>query len=123
MIVTTGSLVGEAIKASVDLEKKSVGSIVVNLNCLNRIDLSVLIPLIKKCEGRIVTVEDHQVALGMGSFLCHQLIQAGENIFMKSLGVRGEFGQSAYNAIELYQKHKMDSVSISKAAAQLLESF
>ncbi len=120
MIVTTGSLVGEALKASHDLEKKSVGSIVVNLNCLNHIDISVLKPLIKKCEGRIVTVEDHQVALGMGSYLCHQLIQAGENIFMKSLGVHGEFGQSAYNAIELYQKHKMDSVSISKAAMELL---
>ncbi len=120
MIVTTGSLVGEALKASHDLEKKSVGSIVVNLNCLNHIDISVLKPLIKKCEGRIVTVEDHQVALGMGSYLCHQLIQAGENIFMKSLGVHGEFGQSAYNAIELYQKHKMDSVSISKAAKELL---
>ncbi len=120
MIVTTGSLVGEALKASHDLEKKSVGSIVVNLNCLNHIDISVLKPLIKKCEGRIVTVEDHQVALGLGSYLCHQLIQNGENIFMKSLGVHGEFGQSAYNAIELYQKHKMDSVSISKAAMELL---
>ncbi len=120
MIVTTGSLVGEALKASHDLEKKSVGSIVVNLNCLNHIDISELKPLIKKCEGRIVTVEDHQVALGMGSYLCHQLILAGENIFMKSLGVHGEFGQSAYNAIELYRKHKMDSVSISKAAAELL---
>jgi transketolase len=120
MIVTTGSLVGEAIKASIDLEKKSMGSIVINLNCLNHIDLKTLIPLIKKCEGRIVTVEDHQVLLGLGAFLCHQLILAGENIFMKSLGVRGEFGQSAYNAIELYQKHGMDSVSISTAAVELL---
>ena len=120
MLVTTGSLVNEALKASSELEKKSIGSIVVNLNCLNHVNLSVLKPLIKKCEGRIVTVEDHQVALGMGAYLCHQLVQSGENIFMKSLGVRGEFGQSAYNAIELYRKHGMDSAAIAKAAAELL---
>ncbi len=120
LLVTTGSLVGEVLKASAALEKKSVGSIVVNLNCLNHIDLAVLKPLLKKCEGRLVTVEDHQVSLGLGSYLCHQLVQSGENLSMKSLGVHGEFGQSAYNAIELYRKHGMDSESIAKAATELL---
>ena len=120
MLLTTGSLVGEAIKASQQLEKKSVGSIVVNLNCLNNVNMQTLKPLIKKCEGRIVTVEDHQVKLGLGSFISHQCVQAGEFISMKSLGVHGEFGQSAYNAIELYQKHKMDSASITSAAIELL---
>ena len=120
MLLTTGSLVGEAIKASQQLEKKSVGSIVVNLNCLNNVNMQTLKPLIKKCEGRIVTVEDHQVKLGLGSFISHQCVQAGEFISMKSLGVHGEFGQSAYSAIELYQKHKMDSASITSAAIELL---
>ena len=82
--------------------------------------MQTLKPLIKKCEGRIVTVEDHQVKLGLGSFISHQCVQAGEFISMKSLGVHGEFGQSAYNAIELYQKHKMDSASITSAAIELL---
>jgi transketolase len=120
MLITTGSLVGEAIKASTDLEKKGVGSIVVNLNSLNKLNLSALKPLVKKCEGRIVTVEDHQVLLGLGAFVSHQLVQSGEFITMKSLGVHGEFGQSAYNAIDLYRKHKMDSSSIAKAAIELL---
>ncbi len=120
MLLATGSLVGEAIKASQLLEKKSVGSIVVNLNCLNNVNMQTLKPLIKKCEGRIVTVEDHQVKLGLGSFISHQCVLAGEFISMKSLGVHGEFGQSAYNAIELYQKHKMDSASIASAAIELL---
>jgi len=119
MIIATGSLLSQAIQASEELEKKSVGSIVVNINCLNHIDLEILKPLIKKCNGRIVTVEDHQVSLGMGSYICHQLVQAREPIFMKSLGVRGEFGQSAYSAIELYSKHGMDSESILKAALSL----
>ena len=35
---------------------------------------------------------------------------------LKLLGVHGEFGQSAYNAIELYRKHGIDSESMVKAA-------
>lgn len=120
MVVTSGSLVGEAIKASHELEKKGVGSIVVHLNSLNRLNVSSLKPLLKKCEGRIVTVEDHQVLLGLGSFVSHQLVQSGAFITMKSLGVHGEFGQSAYNAIDLYRKHGMDSTAIAQAATELL---
>jgi len=120
MLITTGSLVGEALKASHELEKKSIGSVVINLNCLNRIHLNTLKPILKKCEGRVVTIEDHQVLLGLGAFVCHQLVQSGEFISMKSLGVHGEFGQSAYNAIDLYCKHKMDSASIVSAATELL---
>lgn len=120
LLVTTGSLVGEAIKASEILEKKSIGSIVVNINCLNHINVKPLKDLLKKCEGRLVTIEDHQVSLGLGAFLTHQLVQAGQSLAVQSLGVRGEFGQSAYNAIDLYRKHGLDRESIAKAAEQLL---
>ena len=120
MLVTTGSLIGEAIKASEILEKKSVGSIVVNINCLNHINIKPLKDLLKKCEGRLVTVEDHQVSLGLGALLTHQLVQSGSSVALRSLGVRGEFGQSAYNAIDLYRKHGLDRESIALAAQDLL---
>lgn len=119
LLVTTGSLVGEALKASELLAAKSVGSIVVNVNCLNKVNVSDFKELIQKCGDKIVTVEDHQVLLGLGSFLTHQFVQAGLKVHVTSLGVHGEFGQSAYNAIDLYRKHKMDSESIAKAAMQL----
>lgn len=120
LLVTTGSLVGEAIKASESLKAKSIGSIVVNLNCLNKVNVSTLSKLLKKCEGRLVTVEDHQVKLGLGSFLSHQLAETKESFWIKSLGVKNEFGQSAYNAIELYRKHGLDADSIVRASLELL---
>lgn len=119
LLMATGSLIGEALKASDSLKNKNIGSIVVNQNCLNEINLAELKPILEKCGGRMVTVEDHQVALGFGSYLTHQLVLAGVSIKVKSLGVHGKFGQSAYNAIELYQKHGIDSESIVKAASNL----
>lgn len=120
MLVTTGSLVGEALKASDELKSKSIGSVVVNVSSLNKLNPADFNDLIQKTGGKIVTVEDHQVLLGLGAFMTHQFVQAGFNIQVKSLGVHGEFGQSAYNAIDLYRKHNMDSASIAKAAEKLL---
>ena len=120
MLLTTGSLVGEALLASEKLKSVGIGSIVVNQNCLNRIDVTALSTLIKKCDGGVVTAEDHQVLLGFGSFVAHQLSLAGVHPKLRSLGVHGEFGQSAYNAIELYRKHGIDSESMVKAAQQIL---
>ena len=119
LLLTTGSLVGEALLACDKLKAKNIGSLVVNQNCLNKIDLTVLKALLQKCEGRMVTAEDHQVLLGFGAFVTHQLAQAGVVLKVKSLGVKGEFGQSAYNAIELYRKHGIDSDSIVTAAEGL----
>lgn len=119
LLVTTGSLIGQALLASGALAKKSIGSAVVNVNCLNKLDPADYRDLVNKCSGNIVTAEDHQVALGFGSFLTHQLVQAGMTVKVKSLGVHAEFGQSAYNAIELYRKHKIDSASIVKAATDI----
>lgn len=119
LLLTTGSLVGEALLASEKLKAKNIGSIVVNQNCLNKIELTTLKPLLQKCEGLLVTLEDHQVLLGFGAFVSHQLAQEGVHFKVKSLGVHGEFGQSAYNAIELYRKHGMDSDAVVKAAEGL----
>lgn len=116
LLLTTGSLVGEALLASDKLKNKNIGSLVVNQNCINKIDLEILKPLLQKCEGRMVTNEDHQVLLGFGAFVTHQLVQNGIKVKVRSLGVHGQFGQSAYNAIELYRKHGIDSDSIVKAA-------
>lgn len=119
LLMTTGSLIGEALLASEALKAKNIGSAVVHQNCLNRIEITSLKDLIKKCEGRIVTAEDHQVLLGFGAFVTHQLIEAGINVKVKALGVKGEFGQSAYNAIELYRKHGIDSTAMMKAAVEI----
>jgi transketolase len=115
-LLTTGSLVGEALQASEKLKSKNIGSIVLNQNCLNRINTDVLSNVLSRCDGRIVTVEDHQVLMGLGTIVAHQLAQANVPFKMKSLGVHGEFGQSAYNAIDLYRKHGIDSDAIVKAA-------
>ncbi|WP_374075704.1 transketolase C-terminal domain-containing protein [Bdellovibrio bacteriovorus] len=111
-IATTGSLVPQALQAVKDLEAKGVGAIVVNCACVNHVDVATFKSALEKTQGRMVTVEDHQLVGGFGQMLTHALLQADATVVVKSLGVHGEFGQSAYTALDLYRKHKVDASAI-----------
>lgn len=120
VLMATGSLIGEAMKAAEKLKTQNIGSIVINQNGLNHLDVPHLSSVLAQAAGRVVTIEDHQVKLGFGSFVAHQLSLANVPFKIKSLGVHEKFGQSAYNAIDLYRMHGIDSDAIAKAAQELL---
>ncbi len=115
-VATTGSLVPQALQAAKDLEAQGVGTVVVNCACVNHIDVTTLKEALGKTHGHLVTVEDHQMIGGFGQMLTHALLQANVSFRVKSLGVHGEFGQSAYTAQDLYRKHEIDALAIVKNA-------
>ena len=64
---------------------------------------------------KLITVEDHQLIGGLGAQLTHKLKLEGSEFKLKSIGVAGNFGQSAYTADELYTKNGMDTKAIVEA--------
>jgi len=69
----------------------------------------------------VVTIEDHQIIGGMGAQVSHALSNAGIAHRIRTLGIDGEFGQSAYLAEELYQKHGLTADAMVEAAEALLK--
>lgn len=118
-LVTTGSLVPQALEAARKLEARGMGSVVVNIVNVNQPDVETLRSVLEKTQGKMVTAEDHQLIGGLGQMLSHALLQKGISFKVKSLAVHGEFGQSAYTALELYKKHKIDADSMVKAAFEI----
>ena len=118
LIATTGSLVPEALKASEELEKKGISAGVINCSAVNHIDIATVKEALKSCDGKLVTVEDHQLLGGFGQMLTHALLQNGVAFQSKSLGVKGEFGRSAYTAADLYALHGINQSAIVKAALE-----
>lgn len=119
-LAVTGSLVLQGVEAAKTLEAAGLGSVLVNASNLSHPDVAVFAAALSKTGGRLVTVEDHQLIGGFGAILTHALTLQGSAPKVKSLGVHGEFGQSAYNAIELYRKHGLDAGAIVEAAKQLV---
>ena len=120
VLVGCGPLLGKAIEAGQLLLARGIRAAVVNNPFVNRVDLATLGPLVEACQGRLVTIEDHQVVGGMGAQLSHALCAAGIRHRIRSLGIAGEFGQSAYLAEHLYEKHGLTGPAMAAAAAELV---
>lgn len=121
VIVASGPLVGRAIDAGRQLKEQGVAATVFSNPFINRVDVETIGAAVKKCSGRVVTIEDHQKICGMGAQISHALAQAGINHHIRSLGMAGEFGQSAWVAEELYEKHGLTAAGIIAAARALLK--
>lgn len=121
VVAASGALLGQALEAAEELEKKGIAITVMNPSTINRPDVATFREPLKSAGGRLVTVEDHQLIGGMGSLLTHALLQDGQALKVKSLGVHGEFGQSAYSALDLYRKHGLDASAIVKTVEKLIK--
>jgi transketolase len=120
VLVGCGPLFSKAVEAGKLLAAQGVSAAVVNHPFVNRPDLDTLAPLVAKAGGRLVTIEDHQVVGGLGAQLSHALSAAGVRHQVATLGIRGEFGQSAYVAEHLYEQHGLTGPQMAAAALKLL---
>jgi transketolase len=120
-LIACGVLVNKAIQAGKQLAEKGIQAAVINNPFINRVDLDTIGAAVKNASGRVVTIEDHQVIGGMGAQVSHALSLAAIPHRIKSLGVRGEFGRSAYVAEDLYQHHGLTAEKMMEAALALLK--
>jgi transketolase len=121
VLIGCGVLVNKVIEAGKKLAERGIKAAVINNPFINRVDLETIGDAVRACSGRVVTIEDHQVLAGMGAQVSHALSQAGIAHRMKSLGIPGEFGRSAYLAEHLYQYYGLTTDKVVEAAQQLLK--
>jgi transketolase len=119
VIVASGPMVPLALEAAELLAKDGKQAAVIDNPFVNRPDLATITPALAEAGGRLVTVEDHQIVGGMGAMLVHALNLAGVGVKCASIGMRGEFGRSAYSARELYEHFGMGPKDIVEAARKL----
>jgi len=120
VLVGSGVLLNRAIEAGEQLASDGVNATVINNPFVNQVDLDTIGAAVNAAGGRLVTIEDHQVKGGMGAQVSHALSNAGIAHRIKTLGIAGEFGQSAYKADELYDKFGLNVEGVKAAAKELL---
>ncbi len=116
-IIATGALLHKALSAAQTLEKEGIEVEVMNLSTIKPLDEEAIINLAKK-TGKIVTVEEHQIAGGMGSAVAELLVK-NFPVPMRFIGVNDEFGQSGTPA-ELIEHYGMGEKDIIRAIRNLL---
>ncbi|MEK7081132.1 MAG: transketolase C-terminal domain-containing protein [Patescibacteria group bacterium] len=117
-IIVTGGLLFRAILAAKELEAEGIKTKVINLSSIKPIDVKAIVSLAKECKA-IVTVEEHQIAGGMGSAVAEVLAQ-NFPVPMEFIGIRDLFGQSG-TPDELVEHYGMGKNSIKEAVKKVLK--
>ncbi len=91
-ILACGPLLHNAILAAADLEKEGIRVRVLNMVSIKPMDEETVIQAAKDA-GAVVTVEEHQVAGGMGSAVAEVLVK-NHPVPMEFVGVQNRFGES-----------------------------
>ena len=92
VIFATGALLHNALLAARELENGGVAVTVVNIHTIKPLDRETILRE-SKAAGAVVTVEEHQIAGGLGSAIA-ELLAAESPAPIEFIGVHDEFGQS-----------------------------
>lgn len=116
-IIACGSGVYLALLAAQELGNEGINATVINLHTIKPIDRDAIVS-IAKSAGALVTVEEHQVAGGMGSAVAEVVVEECP-VPMEFVGVRDSFGQSG-TPTELMEHYKITVASIKIAVQDVL---
>ncbi|OGI66783.1 transketolase [Candidatus Nomurabacteria bacterium RIFCSPLOWO2_02_FULL_40_10] len=121
-IIVTGVLTSAAIFAAKELENPQAGGEgikvkVMNLSSIKPIDKDAIIALAKETK-KVVTVEEHQIAGGMGSAVAEVLAQ-NFPVAMEFVGVKDQFGQTGQPE-ELMKHYGIDKNAIKEAVKRII---
>jgi transketolase len=112
-IVACGPLGYEALCAAQELEQQNISVEVVNNHTIKPLDADTILQSLKKTKA-LVTVEEHQIAGGMGSAVAEMLAQRFP-VPVEMVGIKDRFGESGepnelWDAFELSCPHIMQAV-------------
>ena len=116
-IIAIGALVYNALIAAKELEAEGIGAAVLNLGTVKPMDEEKVVEL-AKTAGAIVTVEEHQIACGMGSMVA-EVLAGKQPTPIEFVGVRDKFGQSG-EPNELIEHYGMGVSHIKEAVKKVI---
>jgi 1-deoxy-D-xylulose-5-phosphate synthase len=118
-IISVGTMLEHVIKAEEDLKLNGINVEVINIRAVKPLDEDTIIKSLKKTKN-LITVEDNVVRGGCGSYILEMLSKRGIKINSSLLiGFEDEFVNHG-SRNQLFEKHKMDSVSIYERTIELL---
>ncbi|MEK7470791.1 MAG: transketolase C-terminal domain-containing protein [Patescibacteria group bacterium] len=117
-IIGTGPILVEALKAAEELKKVGIDAMVVNCHTIKPIDVEGIVKAARVC-GAVVTVEEHQIAGGMGSAIA-EVLAKNFPVPIEFVGVKDSFGESAKSWEELWEKFGLKSKNIEEAVRKVI---
>lgn len=116
-LIATGQLVYNTIRVASLLDKEGIGVEVLNIATIKPLDEKSVLELASKVD-KLVTVEEHQIAGGLGSAIC-EVVSKDQPKPVLRLGIEDSFGQSGESE-ELIKHYGLDVDSIYKKVKEFI---
>jgi transketolase len=114
-IIGCGPILYEALTAARELNKK-ISVEIINLHTIKPLDAATILRSVRKTK-KLITLEDHQIAGGLGSAITEMLAQKFP-VPTTMIGVQDSFGESGQAAM-LWKKYKINRESIKQAILKM----
>ena len=111
-VFATGAVCANAVRAAKDLESRGFKAQVFNIHTLKPVDVDGIAEA-AAAACRVVTVEDHNVAGGLGSAVAEALAERGRAVPLVRLGLT-DFAESGTTE-ELYDKYGLSARHVAEA--------
>ncbi len=118
-IIATGSMVHFSLEAAKLLAEKGIDAEVINIHTIKPLDEEAIIKTAKK-TGVVLTVEQHQLAGGLGGAVS-EVLSENHPTLVKRMGVTDRFSETARTYVELLVHHGLMPEDISATAQSLIE--
>lgn len=116
-IIATGALLFKVLKVAQKLTNEGKNVVVLNIHTIKPLDEHAIIHLAHEARA-LVTVEEHQIAGGMGSTIA-ECLSAHYPVPIEFIGVKDQFGQSG-KPDELIEHYGMGEKDIYAAANKVM---
>ena len=116
--MANGDTVSIALEAAKKLEEEGIHAQVYDFHTIKPLDVDAVNKAIEE-NGKIITVEDHNIINGLGSAVCEIVAEAGKGKVHR-IGVQDQFGESAPYE-ELLKKNGITSENIVKCAQDMID--
>lgn len=116
-LVGHGPIIYKALIAAKDLDEMGIGSVVINMHTIKPLDEEILLQY-AMTTGSVVTLEDHQIAGGLGSAVVEYLAKSYP-VPVEFVGMKDTFGESG-KPQELLEKFGLTSRSIIEATNKVV---
>jgi len=117
VIFGMGWLLYQALLAAKELEPEGINVTVANVSTLKPLDEQTVVKLARQA-GAVVSVEDHQIAGGLGGAIAEVLARSNPTP-MEFVGLQNTFSESGSPA-DLIKKYKMDKDAVKEAVKKVI---
>ena len=116
-LIGTGIMVAKCLEAAEELTKHGVEARVINLSTIKPLDVKTIVKAARE-TGAVVTAEEHNVVMGMGSAVALELVE-NVHVPMKRVGIPDMFGESG-EPDQLMEKYGLTVDNIVDAAHDVM---